>query len=284
MANLGARLSAQPLKLLLIGDSGSGKTGALASLANAGFELFLLDFDNGTDVLSSVVKPEFYSKIHIETLTDTGKLAGAGTSQKIVKMNPQAFTTALSLLTRWVDRETKEDFGPVSSWDTKRVLVIDSLSFMGMAALDYILAKNGRGGEQPFQSDWGDAMRLLEQTLQILYSTEIKCHVVMNSHIDYQQPEGGGLMRGLPMGLGSKLSPKIGRYFNMMLLAKSRGGGAAAKRVILTKPEGLIEVKCPILSAAPEYPIDTGLAELFKLWGQVQSATKAAPSNTPAKS
>lgn len=282
MANLGARLSAQPLKLLLIGDSGSGKTGALASLAAAGYELFILDFDNGTDVLSTVVPPAHRKNVHIETLTDTGKLVGMGTAQKIVKMNPQAFTGGLSLLTKWVDRETKEDFGPVSSWGLQRVLVVDSLSFMGMAALDYILAKNGRAGEQPFQSDWGDAMRLLEQTLQILYSTEIKCHVVMNSHIDYQQPEGGGLMRGLPMGLGSKLSPKIGRYFNMMLLAKSRGGGSNAKRVILTKPEGLIEVKCPILGAAAEYPIETGLADLFKIWSTVQSASTV--STVQAKS
>lgn len=267
MANLNTKKAKDPLKLLLIGDSGTGKTGALASLANAGFELFILDLDNGTDILNFVVKDEFKKNVHIETLTDTGKMSGSGSNQKIIKLNPQAFPKALSLLQKWKDSETGEDFGPVSSWSTNRVLVVDSLSFLGMAALDYVLAKNGRGGEQPFQADWGEAMRMLEQTLQIIYSTEIKCHVVMNSHITYQQVEGSGITKGLPMGLGSQLPPKIGRYFNMMLMSKSTGQGDSTKRIVLTKPAANVEVKCPILNAPKELPIESALADIYKLWG-----------------
>lgn len=282
MANLGSKHKTDPLKLLLIGDSGTGKTGALGSLVSAGFELFILDLDNGTDILEYVVPEGLKSKVHVETLTDSGRLTGAGTNQKIIKLNPQAFPKALGLLQRWKDSETGEDFGPVSSWTTDRVLVVDSLSFLGMAALDYILAKNGRGGEQPFQSDWGEAMRMLEQTLQIVYSSEIKCHVIMNSHVDFQQPEGGGVAKGLPMGLGAKLSPKIGRYFNMTLLTKSRGSGDSTKRVILTKPEGLVEVKCPILTAPRELSIETGLAELFALWTKGQAVGTASSPKSSA--
>lgn len=278
MATLASKHKNDPMKLLLIGDSGTGKTGALASLARAGFELFILDYDNGTDILESILDEKAKLKVHVETLTDTGKLVGVGTGQKITKTNPQAFPLGLGLLTKWVDRETKEDFGPVSSWNKNRVLVVDSLSFMGMAALDYILAKNGRSGDQPFQSDWGEAMRMLEQTLQILYSAEVKCHVVVLSHIVYQQTEGSGLTKGLPMGLGQQLPPKIGRYFNFMLLSKSRGSGDSVKRVLLTKPEGLIEVKCPIVSAPKELPLETGLADIFRLWG----ASPEAPQATAA--
>lgn len=276
MATLSSKHKNDPMKLLLIGDSGTGKTGALASLVKAGFELFILDYDNGTDILESILSEQDKLRVHVETLTDTGKLVGFGAQQKITKTNPQAFPLGLGLLTKWVDRETKEDFGPVSSWTTNRVLVVDSLSFMGMAALDYILAKNGRSGEQPFQSDWGEAMRMLEQTLQILYSTEVKCHVVVLSHITYQQIEGTGLTKGLPMGLGSQLPPKIGRYFNFMLLSKSRGSGDSVKRVVLTKPEGLVEVKCPLVSAPKELPIETALGDIFKLWGALPAAPKAA--------
>jgi hypothetical protein len=266
MASLNSKAKNEPLKLLLIGDSGTGKTGALASLANSGKELFILDLDNGTDILQFVVKDEFKKNVHIETLTDTGKLVGAGTNQKIQKLNPQAFPKALALLQKWKDSETGEDFGSVNSWGTNRVLVVDSLSFLGMAALDYVLAKNGRGGDQPHQGDWGEAMRMLEQTLQIIYSTEVKCNVVMNSHITYQQVEGTGLTKGLPMGLGSQLPPKIGRYFNMMLISKSRGSGDNLKRLILTKPDAQVEAKCPILSAPKELPVESGLADIFKLW------------------
>lgn len=283
MANLTSKKEKDPLKVLVIGDSGTGKTGALAALANAGYELFILDLDNGTDILNFVVQDKYKNKVHIETLTDTGKMSGSGTNQKIIKLNPQAFPKALSLLQKWKDSETGEDFGPVSSWSTNRVLVVDSLSFLGMAALDYVLAKNGRGGEQPFQADWGEAMRMLEQTLQIIYSTEIKCHVVMNSHITYQQVEGSGIQKGLPMGLGSQLPPKIGRYFNMMLMTRSKGQGESTKRVLLTKPEANVEVKCPILSAPKELPIESGLSDIFKLWGAPAPQVAAGGDNFTRK-
>jgi hypothetical protein len=280
MASLDSKKNTDPLKLLLIGDSGTGKTGALASLANAGFELFILDLDNGTDILNFVVKPECKKNVHIETLTDTGRMVGAGSSQKIQKLNPQAFPKALGLLSKWKDSETGEDFGAVSSWGTNRILVVDSLSFLGMASLDYVLAKNGRAGDQPHQGDWGEAMRMLEQTLQIVYSTEIKCHVVMNSHITYQQVEGSGITKGLPMGLGSQLPPKIGRYFNMMLMTKSKGSGDSTRRLILTKPDSSVEVKCPILSAPKELSIESGLAEIFKLWEGRNGPSEKVPTTS----
>lgn len=279
MATLSEKTAAGPLKMLLIGESGTGKTGALASLVQAGYEIFILDFDNGTDVLQDVIKDKAQrSRVHIETLTDTGKLVGSGLHQKITKNNPQAFPKALNLLQKWVDGETRIDFGPPGSWDTGRILVVDSLSFLGMAALDYVMAKNGRFADQPWQSDWGEAMRMIEQTLQILYSTEIKCNVIVNTHIDYVTPEGSNITKGVPMALGQKLSPKVGRYFNMMLMTKSRGTGDATKRIILTKPDANIELKCPILSMARELPLESGLATIFKEWngGKLPEIKKAA--------
>lgn len=265
MATLSSKHLNDPVKVLNLGDSGGGKTGALASLVtDLGLELFILDFDNGTDILESlIVKPEHRTKVHVETLTDAGKMMAVGASQKIVKLSPQAFAAGLNLLNRWIDRETRQDFGPVTSWGSDRVLVVDSLTFMGTAALDFVLAQNGRGmGQQPFEGDWGEAMKMLEQVLQILFSTEVKCHVVINTHVDYQQAVGDIMARGLPMALGKKLAPKVGRFFNFIIITKSRGD----KRVLLTKSEGLIEAKCPLLDAPRELPIESGLAQLFKLW------------------
>lgn len=263
MATLGE--SNDPLKIIFLGDSGVGKTGALAALVTLGYELFILDFDNGTDILSFLIKdPEQRKRVHIETLTDAGRMMGSGVNAKIAKMNPQAFSRALGLLSKWVDSETKVDYGPVATWGTDRILVVDSLSFFGSAALDFILARNGRAMEQPWQSDWGEAMRMLEQALQILYSSEVKCNVIMNTHIEYVTVEG--MTKGLPMGLGQKLPPKIGRYFNFMIMAKSRGTGDNTKRLILTKPEANIELKCPILELKRELPLETGLAEIFTKW------------------
>ena len=64
----------------------------------------------------------------------------------------------------------------------------------------------------------------------------------------------------------------------MMLMTRSKGQGDSVKRVMLTKPEANVEVKCPILSAPREIPIESALADIFKLWGV------GAPETTPAAS
>ena len=53
MPSLSAHQSNDYVKLLLCGDSGSGKSGALASLVGAGYKLRILDMDNGLDSLKT---------------------------------------------------------------------------------------------------------------------------------------------------------------------------------------------------------------------------------------
>ena len=55
MPALGQHQSSDIVKMLFIGPSGAGKTGALASLASAGYNLRILDMDNGLDVLANVL-------------------------------------------------------------------------------------------------------------------------------------------------------------------------------------------------------------------------------------
>ena len=50
MASIKNHTSVDVTKLLLVGDSGSGKTASLATLANAGYKLRILDYDNGLDL------------------------------------------------------------------------------------------------------------------------------------------------------------------------------------------------------------------------------------------
>src|SRR4051812_44359341 len=77
MPPLANHQSAKTTKLLLMGDSGTGKTGALASLADAGFNLRILDFDNGIDALfnyltdpKSKYSKESSARVHYRTLTE----------------------------------------------------------------------------------------------------------------------------------------------------------------------------------------------------------------------
>src|SRR6185369_4873204 len=110
MPSLSSHHSSETTKLLFIGDSSSGKTGALASLAAAGYKLRILDFDNGIDVLkhwlthpnSSYLKtnPSCLDNVHYVTLTDPMKAAANG---KLYYTKAQAWARAMNLLYEWKD-------------------------------------------------------------------------------------------------------------------------------------------------------------------------------------
>src|SRR5216683_1625548 len=88
-------------KMLIMGDSGTGKTGALASLVKAGYKLRILDFDNGLDVLKQFVYkdcPENIDNVEFRTLQDKLKATPLGS---IVDGQPKAFPAALRMLDHW---------------------------------------------------------------------------------------------------------------------------------------------------------------------------------------
>lgn len=248
MPTLETYKSDKPIKMLLMGDTGTAKTGALASLANNGYKLHILDFDNGLDILSTTVKPEFLKNIEYETLTEK-KRAVNGTV--LIQGTPKSFARGLALLTEWGTKYTsKED-----------VIVIDSLTFMSDAAMEHVLAGAGHTGRQPEIQEWGLAMSVLEDVLSILYSDDIKCHVIVISHIKYLSDEGTGMVKAQINTLGSKLPPKVGRYFNHLLQTVMVG----TKRVIKTKGSAIFGLKSPNPDKVKDqYPVETGLYEYFQ--------------------
>jgi hypothetical protein len=93
----------------------------------------------------------------------------------------------------------------------------------------------------------------------------VGCHVIITSHLTFMESETGGV-RGYPNALGSKLPPKVGRYFNTILLAKSMGSGQSMRRKIRTVSEGTIELKNPDPYNVPaELDLSSGLREFFKI-------------------
>lgn len=280
MTALSSHQSAGTTKMLLLGDNGSGKTGALASLAQAGYNLRIIDLDNGLDILANLLKDprspygrDALAHVAFETVTDPMR----NINGKLVPRAAKAWQRVVQLLENW--KTDDDEFGPVSAWTEREILVIDSLSLLANAAMNFILSMNARLGQAPHQSDWYQAQQLLESFCQTIFDEGIRCNVIINCHITYIGDEGSP-DRGYPATLGKALSPKIGSYFNTILMAKSLGRGASAKHTILTRTQGTVELKNSSPNTVlPEYPLETGLADYFKAvrGAQPQAAAATVP-------
>lgn len=265
MPALSAHQSSSTTKLLFIGDSGSGKTGALASLASAGYNLRIADLDNGLDVLSNLLSDpkspydkDALGRVSYQTLTDPMRNVGG----RLIPRQATVWQRLVKLLDGW--KTDTEDYGPLSTWTPQDILVIDSLTLASNAAMNFICSMNSRLGQQPHQSDWYGAQSLIESLLQMLYDDGIKCNVIISSHIVYIG-EDNGPQHGYPASLGKALSPRIGRYFNSVLMARTTGSGTAIKRKILTNSTHLVELKNTApLKVSAEYDLSTGLADYFR--------------------
>jgi hypothetical protein len=301
MAPINQHPSSSTTKLLLIGVSGSGKTGALASLAEVGYKLRILDIDNGLDILKNyVTKPEspyvkrnprIAENVSFVTLTDPTRNMGG----VLVPARVTVWDRCMNLLYHWKDGD--EDLGKIADWDSNTVLVIDSLSMLSAAALNKHLQMQGVIGKSRTQNegrrDVGMAQNLLRQFFYTIYDSSLRCNIILTSHITFTNemgerptsPSSENLSpppgKGYPSAIGRALSPDIPRWFNSTLHIDATVLGGKPVHRIYTKAHGtgenaIIMAKNPApMNVKDEYPIETGLADYFKA---VREAAKTDPT------
>lgn len=256
MASLDSYPAAEYLRLLLLGDSGAGKTGALVSLVEAGYKLRILDMDNNLLSLITYIRKDCPDKIGLvdaETRRDRFRMT---TSGPMVQGTPKAFAEAMGLLNKWSD-----DTVP-SEWGKDTVFVLDSLTRMSDAAFEW--AKGMAPTVKDPRQWYGTAQDAVEHTLALLTSPEFHAHVIVISHVDIRELTDG-TTKGYPMSIGKALGPVIPTYFSTMILAETSGTGDNVKRRLRTVPTGILDLKNPApFRISKELPLETGMATLFE--------------------
>lgn len=276
MPNLSAHQSNEYTKLLIEGDSGTGKTGALTSLVKAGYKLCILDYDNGLEPLKQFVLkecPENIDNVEFRTLRDKRTASALG---PVIDGTPRAFVEGIKMLDRWKYKTadgTEIDLGVPAAWGPEFIFVLDSLTFFSDAAFDFRepLAPKSRDGKYDTRAVYKDAQDAVESVLALLTSEHFRTNVIVISHVKYvDNPDGS--RKGFPSSVGSALSPLIPRYFNSVALCQTTSGG---KRTIQTAATAMIDLKNPKpFAMAPSYPIETGLADFFAVLREPPKQTK----------
>lgn len=258
MGNLKEHPASHIVRLLNIGESGTGKTGALASLAKAGYRLWILDYDNGLDILANLLgdDQEALDRVTYKSLRD--KITLAGGVPKILGQHVSAWKDAGKTLEEW-QQEAGGDFGPLD------ILVIDTLTTMSMAAFNEALKLGARLNSRPQQNDYGWMADTVLLFMQAITEEDANFNLIVNTHVRYLSNEGDDtLSRGLPNAKGQQIPKDIGKFFNTIVLTRTQGSGPGARRQISTKPQGVIEVKTSNPKGVKDtYGLENGLAELF---------------------
>lgn len=218
------------IKVLLIGGSGTGKTTAIRTLAEAGLQVFCIFTENSFDVLGQT-DPE---KIHWKYIPPmSGDLAAfAKMAQSLSMLSPKQvqessdmtrsvqnrFMPILNAMMDFKCDRTGKSYGNAGDWGMDRALVIDSLSGLTIAATKLAVGEKYALTQPEFQI----TMKLIENTIMQCCMV-FNCHFVMTAHAEREVDEVLGGTKIGPSTMGRKLAPVLPRYFTDVILAKRIG-------------------------------------------------------------
>ena len=217
-------------KMLLMGETGRGKTHSLRTLVDAGITPFVIFTEQGMDVLGDIPPEKCHWKYIAPAKVPWGDLAQA--AQTINRLSFKALKSLTDSKRHEYDQmvqlwntcnnficdRTGEEFGDVSTWGTDRCLVLDSFTGAGTMALKLVVGN----APSPDQGQWGVAMQQLHD-LVIQLCNQPTCHVVVISHIGTEYNEAAGQTTRMISTLGQKLAPKIGLNFSDVIEAYRNG-------------------------------------------------------------
>jgi hypothetical protein len=205
-----------PPRILIVGEPASGKTGALAQLANAGYRLLIHDFDSNSRVIGSYLTPQaadvYINTYAVAKITSTNLFAGAGlaTQQAVDEMR-----RFCKMLEHW--KTDTEDLGPSSALTPKDVIVIDSGTFLGKLLL--LAAHEDPKTKKDLRSLYQVAGEYYGAILDYLTGNKIGATVILLTHImqSGQKDDNGNIVGKaieIPVAVGEKAGKEMRTYFS----------------------------------------------------------------------
>jgi len=217
-------------KILLLGDSGTGKTYSIRSLIAQGITPFVIFTEPGQEVLSDLpAKSLHWTYVAPATqdwsaMLDVASKINTFSFESLTKMvdgnkrKYNQFEDLLRALNNFKCDRTGEEFGDVTTWGTNRAIVVDSLSGVNLMAM--ALAVGGKPVRD--QKDWGLAQTLVSTLMQKL-CMDTRCMLIVTAHPEREVDEVLGGSKVMVSTLGKKLAPILPRFFSDVIMSERNG-------------------------------------------------------------
>jgi hypothetical protein len=216
-------------KILLMGESGTGKTYSLRTLIQAGITPCVIFTEPGMETLADLPDEAWHYKYmppRVEGwdhILDMAKKVNVMNFESLAKMqdpNKRKYTAFLDLINQCNNFEDQHgnSLGDVASWGTDKALVIDSLS----ALSDMVMQLTTGGKVTRAMQDWMVAQNTLEMFINQLVSS-LSCWFVLIAHIEREKDELTGGTSVMVSTLGRKLAPKLPKYFSDVIQSVREG-------------------------------------------------------------
>lgn len=263
----------QAPSVLLIGEMGSGKTTALRSLIDLGFEVFLIPTEPGyQDLLGDIPKeklhwhyvPAFSGMAQIPGHTfDTIKTAAEMLNQKsydiiqkeggVNKQNHQQLWELIANLNDFKCQRDGKSYGDVSTWDHNRVLFLDGLSGLKEMAIRNTI------GDKPFLDlrDYSAIQFLIRQIVNGLCS-RTRAMFILTAHLERETDPNTGAIKLMVSVPGKALAPELPRFFSDSIHCKMEVLGNAPRWTWNT-------LSSEVTVKSRNLPMKAGLDPNFKL-------------------
>ena len=224
--------------VILMGATGTGKTFSIGTLLDAGLEVFYLGLEPGLESLigyftdpppqgKGLSAPP--DKLHwhyiqpraqgfdqmLKTADNIGKfdLSGLTKMKDINRAKNNPMLAVYTTLNQFVDQKDGKDYGPVDSFGTDRVLVIDGLSALSRIAMEMVT------GDKPVRDkpDYGIAQNNLMSLIHKLTSG-CNCHLVLIAHVNREVDEIMGGVKLMPNTIGKAILSDLQQPFSDVIL------------------------------------------------------------------
>ena len=225
------------VNVLLEGPTGTGKTTALATIAEVSpdLDLFAMFTENGLESFLAYwtdkgkpVPPNVHwhnldrgSLVNFASLAETANTVNTYGQDALYKFNDpkrsqhNQFTSLLRAMADFPDDRTGTRFGSVDSWGPNRCLALDSLSGLNPIAMSLVI------GGKPIksQTDWGIAQDQIERFLRQC-TDGCRCHFALTAHVERELDPAFGGTKITVSTLGRALAPKIPPMFSDVILSQ----------------------------------------------------------------